>query len=45
MMCGGHSESKPMTEEVKGIAMALKGAFETKTGKTYETFEPTTFTT
>ena len=45
MKCGGHSDAKEMTEEVKGIAMALKGAFETKSGKTFNTFEPHTFTT
>ena len=33
-----------MTEEVKAMTMALKGAYETKTGKTYNTFEPHKFT-
>ncbi len=40
MLKGGHSEVKPMNEEVKGIALGLKGAAEQKNGCTYTVFEP-----
>ena len=44
MMCGGPSEPKEMTDEVRDITIALKGAAEQKHGKTYNTFEPVSFT-
>ena len=36
---GGYAEAAAITDEVKGIVEGLKGEIESKTGKTFATFE------
>ena len=43
MMCGGFTNDRPMEDDVKQLALQLKGAVEAKMNATYATFEPETF--
>ena len=44
MLCGGFSGEKPMTDEVKDIVLPFRIAVEEQEGRTFEKFEPKTFT-
>eukprot|EP00401_Gymnodinium_catenatum_P083338 CAMPEP_0117598002 /NCGR_PEP_ID=MMETSP0784-20121206/75167_1 /TAXON_ID=39447 /ORGANISM="" /LENGTH=95 /DNA_ID=CAMNT_0005400429 /DNA_START=110 /DNA_END=397 /DNA_ORIENTATION=+ len=44
MICGGPSEVKDIDAEVKELAVSLKGAVETKLGKTFSKYEPLKYT-
>ncbi|KAF2072147.1 hypothetical protein CYY_006544 [Polysphondylium violaceum] len=40
---GGYSDTKPVTQEVRTIAIQAKAATQTKLGRNYETFEAITY--
>jgi len=42
---GGTTAGKPITDEAKDIALAVKKDIESKAGRTYETFDPVEYAT
>jgi hypothetical protein len=44
MLCGGHSEAKPMNDEHREICLSMKAKVEATMGTQFAEFEPVSYT-